>query len=123
MVIDTILGVIAGVIILSILIAKKVVDNNASALELSAVIVTNTIYETILMFLLGYGLVEFPRSLWLNSSLDGYLLKIQNKASYEFKNISDAQLNVSLVVSDVIKTKEQVAFAVLYGKLGTYLQF
>jgi hypothetical protein len=109
MVFDTISGVIAGVIILGILLAKKVVDSSASALELSAVIVTNTVYETMLMFLLGYGIVEFPRSLWKNSDLNGYWLKVQNKAAYEFKNISDAQLNVSLVVADVIKTKEQVS--------------
>jgi len=46
--------------------------------------------------------------LWQNSDLEGYLLKIQTKAAYEFKSISDAQLNISLVVADVIKTKEQV---------------
>jgi hypothetical protein len=109
MFVDTMPAVIVGVIILGILIGQKVVPNNATVLQLAAVIVTNTVYETMLMFLLGYGIVEFPRSLWQNSDLEGYWLKIQNKAAYEFKNISDAQLNISLVVADVIKTKEQVS--------------
>lgn len=105
---DTILGAVAGVVILGILISKHIVGNNAAALQLAAVIVTNTVYESILMFLLGYGLVEFPRSLWQNSDLEGYLLKVQNKAACRFIDIRDAELNVSLVVSDVMKTKEQV---------------
>lgn len=108
MLFDTLPGVIVGVIILGILIGQKIVPSDANALQLAAVIVTNTVYETVLMFILGYGLVELPRSLWENSNLEGYLLKTQSKAAYEFKKISDAQLEISLVVADVIKTKEQV---------------
>ena len=49
-------GLVAGVIILGILIDQKVVTSNSDALMLAAVIVTNTVYETFLMFLLGYAL-------------------------------------------------------------------
>jgi hypothetical protein len=105
---DTILGVVAGCIILGILLGQKIVPNSAAALQLAAVIVTNTIYETMLMFLLGYGLVEFPRSLWNMSDIDYFLRKLQMKASSDYKAISDAQLEVSLAVSDVIKTREAV---------------
>ncbi len=65
MIYDTIVMVVAGVIILIILIKKNVVQNSSTAaLQLTAVIVTNTLYESFLMFLLGYGLVEFPRNIW-----------------------------------------------------------
>ena len=73
------------------------------------VIVTNTLYETFLMFLLGYGLVQFPKSLWMQSDLDYYLLRTQMRASIDFKSISESQLSVSLVVSDVMKTKAEVS--------------
>ena len=101
-------GVIAGVIILGILLGQHVVADNSSALLLAAVIVTNTVYETILMFLLGYALIEFPREIWNCSDLDNYLLRVQQKAASEFKDIQDAQLAVSLVVSDCLKTNKMV---------------
>lgn len=72
------------------------------------VIVTNTIYETFLMFLLGYGLAQYPRHLWMQSNLDYYLLRTQMRASAAFKAIGESQLNVSLVVADVMKTKAEV---------------
>ena len=61
------------------------------------------------MLLLGYGLVQYPRSLWMQSDLDYYLLRTQMRASIDFKSISESQLSVSLVVSDVMKTKADVS--------------
>ena len=72
------------------------------------VIVTNTIYETFLMFLLGYGLAQYPRHLWMQSNLDLHLLRTQMRASAAFKAMGESQLNVSLVVADVMKTKAEV---------------
>ncbi len=109
MVIDTILGVIAGVIILAILIGQKVVPGTSSAMMLAAIIVTNCIYETFLMFLLAYGLVEFPRSVWIFSNFEQYLLKIQMKATADYKQIAEHRLSVSLEVSHVRKTADQIA--------------
>jgi hypothetical protein len=108
MVIDTILGVIAGVIILAILIGQKVVPGTSSAMMLAAIIVTNCIYETFLMFLLAYGLVEFPRSVWIFSNFEEYLLKIQMKATADYKQIAEHRLSVSLEVSHVRKTADQI---------------
>ena len=105
---DLIGGLIAGLIILGILIASKVTSGNASALQLSAVIVTNTIYEAMLMFLLAYGLVAFPKLMWHSADLDYSLLLAQMRAASEFKKLSDSSLDVSLVVSDVMKTKKQL---------------
>lgn len=109
MFIDTIIPLIAGCIVLGILIGQKVVSSNADALQLAAVIVTNTIYEAGLMFLLGYGIVEFPRTLWTFGNLEGYLLKSQQKAAADFKAIADAQLDISLLVANVLKTKEAIS--------------
>ena len=53
MCIDMALPTVAGVIILGILLGQKVVSSNSDALKLTAVIVTNTVYELGLMFLLG----------------------------------------------------------------------
>ena len=82
--------------------------NNADALKLAAIIVTNTVYETFLMFLIAYALIEYPRSIWSQSNLDVYLQQVQNKAAAEFKDISETKLEVSLVVASVLKTKTQV---------------
>lgn len=84
---------------------QHVVTSNADALKLAAVIVTNTVYELLLMFLLGYALVEYPRTLWQMADLRYYLLKTQMKAASEFKAIQEHQLSVSLVVADVLKTR------------------
>ena len=62
------------------------------------------------MFLLGYGLVQYPRHLWMQSNLDYYLLRTQMRASSDFKAIGESQLNISLVVADVMKTKAEVIY-------------
>lgn len=108
MMIDNLAGLAVGGIVLGILIGQHVVSSSSSALLLAAVIVTNTIYETFLMFLLGYALIEFPREIWNCSNLDKYLLRVQMRASSEFKSIQDAQLTMSLCVSDVLKTAKMV---------------
>ena len=100
-------GAVAGGIVLAILIGQNVVAST-DALMLAAVIVTNTVYETFLMFLLGYALIEYPRAIWNASDLDKYLLMVQQRASAEFKSIQDAQLTVSLCVSDVLKTSKMI---------------
>jgi hypothetical protein len=106
---DNGIALIAGVIILGILIGQHVVSSSSAALMLTAVIVTNTVYETFLMFLLGYALIEYPRELWNQSDLDAYLLRVQMRASAEFKAIQDHQLTMSLCVSDVLKTAKMVS--------------
>jgi hypothetical protein len=101
-------SVVVGLIVLSVLLSKHVVSNS-NALKLAAVIVTNTLYETLLMFLIAYALVEYPRSIWAQSNLDDYLLKTTTKAAAEFADVAEAHFNVSLVVGDVLKTKGQVS--------------
>lgn len=120
---DTFLGIVAGGIILAILIGQNVVGSSTEALQLAAVIVTNTVYEAFLMFLLGYGLVEFPRSLWRNSNLQSYLLAVQNRAAADFKRISEAQLDISLAVADAKMTEQKVISLVIVLILPLILSF
>ena len=105
---DMAVSVVAGVIILAVILAKNIVSSRA-ALQLAAIVVTNTVYETFLMFLLGYGLVQFPRSLWMQSNLDKYLLRIQMKAATDFKTIRQAEFNIAMIIADVMVTKDQIA--------------
>jgi hypothetical protein len=108
MVMDLILPAIPAAIILGILLGKHIVPSDGDALKLTLIILTNSIYEIGLMFLLAYSLVEYPRSIWLQSNYRDYLLKVQSKASHQFKIIKDTQFDVSMVVADVLKTKDAV---------------
>ena len=114
MVMDLFLAVIVGGIILGVLIGEKVLPGDQSALLLTTVLITNTIYETFLMFLLGYGLVAFPMTLWSYSDNAGRVLRIQNAVAGDFKNLSESSFNVSQAVADVYKTKDIMAS---YGDL------
>lgn len=106
---DTFAPAIAAGIVFAILIATSVIQTDkidVDALKLLAVILTNTCFETFLMFLLAYGLVEYPRYVWNLSNIDKELLRAQLSASSDFKAMTDAQLEISLEVSNVLKTKE-----------------
>lgn len=109
MVIDTVLGLVAGLVVLGILLGQKIVPNDPNVLKLTAIVVTNTVYEGFLMFLLAYGLVEYPKSFWECSNLEHFLLRTQMKATMDYKDISIAQLEVSEQVAHVRITKEQLA--------------
>jgi LMBR1-like membrane protein len=105
---DDVVGIVAGVIVLGVLVGLKVVPADANAIELAAIIVTNVIYETFLMILLGYGLVELPRSYWMEGNLDLVLKRAQMRAYTDFRNLADAQVAVGLIVADVMKIKAEV---------------
>ena len=75
-------------------------------------VIQDSLFERIglivLMFLLGYGLVEFPRTLWTNSNLERRLLRVQQKAASEYKHLQETSLTMSMAVSDAMKTKREV---------------
>lgn len=105
---DIILMVIAGVIVLGILLGEHVVSGT-SALMLAAVVTTNAVYQFFLMFLLAYGLVEFPRAIWNNSNVEYSLLLTQMKATYDYKEISDYKINIQEEISKVRYFKDQMS--------------
>lgn len=108
MMIDTIAGIVFALIVLGILISEKVVSSNADALQLTAIIVTNTIYEFFLMFLLGYGLVGFPWQFWFDSNARARYERVCIKAAADFADISNSHLNISLEVANALKTKQMM---------------
>ena len=106
---DILAALILGGITLILLVHFKVMSSDLGALQLSAVIITNTIYEFFLMFLLGYGLIEYPRRYWLDADIDGQLQRTQIKASADFADIRDGQVNMSIEYANAIKTNEKLS--------------
>lgn len=99
-------AVLVGIILLGVLLGQHI--GSTDAFKLAAIIVSNTVYELVLMILLGYGLVEFPRAVWRHSDLERHLRLVQMKAANDFKDISDAQFEVGLVIASVMKTRAQL---------------
>lgn len=105
---DLVIYLILGLIMLAILIGQKAVPSDAAALKMSAVILTNIVYESFLMFLLGFGLVEFPKEVWLASNMEKSLSIAETKAAFDLKAASDALWDVTNLGGNVILTKKVV---------------
>lgn len=99
---------IAGIILLIVLIATKLHAADQNSLALTATIVTNTIYEAFLMFLLGYGLVEFPREIWRTSDLTNYKRVIEMKAATDNALVQETRTECRRQVNNVMKTRDLV---------------
>lgn len=117
MMLFNIAGLVVGVVVLGVLISQKILEQNAAAIELVAIIITNVLYETFLMFLMGYGLIELPRSVWQSASLERSLLLAQMRACSDFKDISDAQIYVGQSVANILKTKNEVVILLMMVKM------
>eukprot|EP01041_Mallomonas_annulata_P010051 gene10051-20940_t len=98
---------IGGAIFFGVLIGQKYVSSSASALTLVAVVLSNTFGLIALMVLLGYGLIEFPRHFWSDSDLEGHLVRTQQRAASQYRNLQETSLNISLLVSDAMKTNQE----------------
>lgn len=101
-------GLALFLILFAILVGEGVVDASADALLLSLVVISNTFGLFALMLLLGYGLISFPQMLWLKGDLKRQLQISQQKAASRFKDLGEISLNMSMAVSDVMKTKQDV---------------
>ena len=105
---DTVPAIVIGLIVLGLLIGSKEVPSSPAGLKIVLVTLTTAIYETMLMFLLGYGYVEFPKLFWIMSNPESMLLRMQAKVSTDFKAFQEAQLAVQKETASVLKTKEKV---------------
>jgi len=105
---DTVPAIVIGLILLGVLIGMKEVPSSAVGLKTTLVTMTTLIFETILMFLLGYGYIELPKSLWKQGSPEAMLLKMQAKAATDFVAFQAAQMDCQKQASSVLKTKEKV---------------
>jgi hypothetical protein len=97
---------VIGVIVLAILLGTNVIENSSSAVLLAVVLMSNTLNLFLLVFLLGYALIAFPRSLWDSANLDGELSRAQARAAAQFANLNDLTVEQSQTVADVRKTKQ-----------------
>lgn len=105
---DLILYLVIGLILLAILVGQKTVPNDADALKLSAVLLTNICYESFLMFLLGFGLIEFPKEVWIASNIEKSLTIAETKAAFDIKAASDSMWLSQKLSGNVILTKKMV---------------
>jgi hypothetical protein len=104
------LSLVVAVIFFGILVGEGVVAASSDAVLLTAVLLGNTFGLSVLMVLLGYGLVAFPKELWDRGNIERQLGYMQHKAASRFKSLGEASLDVSLAVSDALKTKQEVGY-------------
>ncbi len=104
------LSLVVAVIFFGILVGEGVVAASSDAVLLTAVLLGNTFGLSVLMVLLGYGLVAFPKELWDRGNIERQLGYMQHKAASRFKSLGEASLVVSLAVSDALKTKQEVSY-------------
>lgn len=107
--IDYIPFIVAGGIGLGVILGLKVCPPTSAGLSTFSKIATNAAYETLLMFLIGFGLVEFPRLLWSMGSSESMLQKQQIKAATEFATMMEMQMGLAKHVADALKTKERLS--------------
>lgn len=101
-------AIVVGAIFFTILVVTNVVDANTNAVLLTSILITNTLWLILLMFLLGYGLITFPISIWRRGDLRSRLKKIQYEAAQEFEKLTYAYSDIFLCISDIQKTKKEL---------------
>jgi hypothetical protein len=106
--IDYVPFIIGGGIGLGALLGLKVCPPTSEGLSTFSKIATNAGYEVFLMFLMGFGLVEFPRLMWAYGTPQKLLQKQQIKAATEFATMMDCQMGLAKHVADALKTKERL---------------
>lgn len=99
--------IVIGSIFFGILVGKHVIEANINAFLLTSILITNTVGLIVLVFLLGYGLIMFPKTIWNLGDYKKTLEKMQYLASMEYENMSDARFEISLCVADILKTKNE----------------
>lgn len=79
--------------------------SDEKALLVTVVTVNNTYGLIAIIFLLGYGLVELPKLLWMDGNLQGRLRRLQGRAAHAFLAHADAALDMSEAVAHVLATR------------------
>ena len=101
------LCLVVGGVGLSILLGGGYVSNEKALLVL-VVAANNTYGLVVIIFLLGYGLVELPKQMWMDGNLQGKLRRLRGRAAHEFRALADASMDMSEGVAHSLKTKEEV---------------
>jgi len=101
------LCLVVGGVALGVLLGGGYVSDE-KALLVTAVAATNTYGLVVIIFLLGYGLVELPKVMWMNGNLQGKLRRLRGRAAHEFRALADASMDMSEGVAHSLKTKAEV---------------
>jgi len=99
-------GIVGGIIV-GLLIAGGYFDS-LEAVSVTVKAISNTVGLVAIVLLLGYGLVEFPRSVWMAANIEHQLELSQADAAVEYKAFGEMSLKCSMTVADFIKTKKNV---------------
>ena len=105
---DMLWPALVAVPVLIILYKTKMLPSNTDGIKVFSQLATNTIYTVLVSFLLGYGLIEFPRLLWDKADFDKQLLQMQTKAATAFTICLEARNALALEIASVLKTKDKI---------------
>jgi len=98
---------LSGGAVIIFLITKKIFSS-VEALMAMVKAFSNTAGLAVIVFLLGYGLVELPRVLWRQSNYKTQLSSKKMEVASEYKKLTEATLDCRGVVANAIKTSEAV---------------
>jgi len=101
---------ILGLIILIIVVAGNHVESGDAVAALTAMVVSvsNTFGLVAIVMLLGYSIVEFPRSLWVASDYHELLHRYEMAFASENRRKQEANLETTQTVADIHATAEKV---------------
>ena len=80
--------------------------DSLEAVSVTIKAVSNTGGLIAIVLLLGYGLVEFPRSLWTSANMEQQLELSQADAAVEYKAFGEMSLKCSMSVANVVRTRQ-----------------
>lgn len=95
-------------IFFGILVGSGTINASTDAILLTSILLTNTMWSTFIMFLLGYGLIMYPISVWNKSDISSRLIKKQYNAAVEFEKLTKAYSDIFLCISDIKRTKREL---------------
>lgn len=101
---------VVGLAVLILVVAGGYVDSGSASKVLGAVAVSvsNTVGLVAIVLLLGYALVEYPRSIFISSQYHEQLHKIEMRFAAEVKRLQEARLDATQTVADAYATKDEV---------------
>lgn len=103
-------GITCFIILFGILVGSQTVGANFYAVFLTSISITNTIWITFLMLVLGYGLIMYPYDFWTRGNHELRLTKIQKEIAKEFENVTIAYSEIYKCVANIKQTEREILF-------------
>ena len=113
--------VVVGGIFVVIVCSAGWVEWDVNALEVAAIGLSNSEGMIQMTLLLGFGLVELPRTLWRSADLRQTLKRTQAEAAREMRMRDDAKLELRLALVDAYRLDAQITTMLENGTLAELL--